>query len=98
MPTIPIFFLDRDGQRTDDTVIGTPNVNVSITIGDQEVICAQPAIVDIGADVCFLSLEQLASIGDIIKARFTTRVLSPSTVLTNLRERILPQRRCGREY
>jgi hypothetical protein len=52
MPKTEIFFLDRQDQRITDRVTGTPNVYATVAIGGLEVISAQPAIVDTGADFC----------------------------------------------
>jgi hypothetical protein len=77
MPTIPIIFLDREDQPTNDTVIGTPNVHVTVAIGGQDVISGQPAIVDIGADFCIISVDELALIGDVIQPANNPEVPHP---------------------
>jgi hypothetical protein len=67
MPKTEIFFLDRQDQRITDRVTGTPNVYATVAIGGLEVISAQPAIVDTGADFCVISECELSVFKDQVR-------------------------------
>ena len=86
MPETEIFFLDRNYQPTTDRVTGTPNVNATVLIDGMEVLSAQPAVIDTGAEFCVINADELSQLLSVFPFKAADKSKIPYPQLSSAKE------------
>jgi predicted aspartyl protease len=78
VPTIEIIFLDRNDQPTSDRVTGRPSVCATVAIDGMEVLSAQPAVVDTGAEFSVINEDELSLFKNQVRTADKSKIEQPS--------------------